>query len=190
MLHSCTRENTTLVYIKSSTTTRHGIPPSRIHHAMEGTDTRDQWIRARIGALTAPITVPPDNLTLFLPSKRNDVFPCFSHGSRDARNYRGTWKGASEISPLKTDAIIKRPSGLSLRSSRAMDLDLSEISITGRGWTKEGLEVVEPGKNEGRVCNECDNNGVLNGRGKSLYGRIKRLSWKGRGSNSGEVVSL
>lgn len=33
---------------------------------MEGTDTRDQWIRARIGALTAPITVPPDNLTLSL----------------------------------------------------------------------------------------------------------------------------
>lgn len=88
------------------------------------------------------------------PRNGTTVFLCFSHGSRDARNYRETWKGASEISPLKTDAIIKRPSGLSLRSSRAMDLDPSEISITGRGWTKEGLEVVEPGKNEGRVCNE------------------------------------
>lgn len=152
MLHSCTRENTTLVYIKSSTTTRHGIPPSRIHHAMEGTDTRDQWIRARIGALTAPITVPPDNLTLFLPSKRNNgfplLFPWLAWRSQLSRNLEGSVRNFT----LKTDAIIKRPSGLSLRSSRAMDLDLSEISITGRGWTKEGL--VEPGKNEGRVCNE------------------------------------
>lgn len=176
MLHSCTRENTTLVYIKSSTTTRHGIPPSRIHHAMEGTDTRDQWIRARIGALTAPITVPPDNLTLFLPSKRNDVFPCFSHGSRDARNYRETWKGASEISPLKTDAIIKRPSGLSLRLPAPLAPWIwifRKFQSQGGGERRKDSKSLSQGKMRGEFVTNCDNNGIL-----CLEWTRKELVWK------------
>lgn len=127
------------------------------------------------------------------PRNGTTVFPCFSHGSRDARNYRGTWKGASEISPLKTDAIIKRPSGLSLRLPAPLAPWIwifRKFQSQGGGERRKDSKSLSQERMRGEFVTNCDNNGVLNGRGKSLYGRIKWLSWKGRGSNSGEVVSL
>ena len=68
-----------------------------IHHAMEAVD-RDRWI----GMLTAPITVNSRQLNPRLETEQRFSL-AFPICSRDARNYRETWKGAvrQKFRPLK-----------------------------------------------------------------------------------------
>lgn len=89
------------MYDKTNSTRDSTLEQTIIHHATEGTDSRDQWIHdasASIGMPTAPITIPPDNLTPspFEGSKRNNGFPsAFPVARVTLAIIAGeTWKGA------------------------------------------------------------------------------------------------